>query len=116
MKNKDLFLLKSVIMPVLTTALIILVLIKATDNLSRHSFREELSSAQNAVMKSAVQCYALEGRYPPTVEYLKENYGLFVNEDKFIIHYRAFASNIIPDIEVLPRDLTLLEDTAEEGL
>lgn len=32
-------------------------------------------SLRRAVTRASVQCYAIEGRYPPSVEYLEENYG-----------------------------------------
>ena len=34
---------------------------------------------QLAVQQSALQCYTVEGAYPPNLEYLEENYGLRVN-------------------------------------
>ena len=38
--------------------------------------------AEDAIRRAVVNCYALEGSYPETFEYLKENYGLEINEDK----------------------------------
>ncbi len=54
----------------------------------------------DAINRSAVQCYAIEGFYPPDIEYLEKNYGLVVDHDKYIISYSVFASNIMPQIEV----------------
>lgn len=54
----------------------------------------------DAINRSAVQCYAIEGYYPPDIEYLEKNYGLVVDHDKYIISYSVFASNIMPQIEV----------------
>ena len=31
---------------------------------------------RKAIARGCVQCYAIEGRYPPSVEYLEENYDL----------------------------------------
>ncbi len=61
---------------------------------------EQLNSLKDAVTRSAVQCYAIEGFYPPNINYLVENYGLSVNEEKYVIYYSVFASNIMPEIEV----------------
>jgi hypothetical protein len=55
---------------------------------------------ENSIKKAAVQCYALEGGYPPGIEYLQKHYGLLVDESKYFYHYEAFASNIIPIIKV----------------
>ncbi|MCL2618741.1 MAG: hypothetical protein FWD98_06790 [Defluviitaleaceae bacterium] len=71
--------------------------------LTQANEEEALEAVRVAVTRAAVQFYALEGRYPPTLDYLVERFGLQVDEDRFIIHYDAFASNIMPQITVLPR-------------
>ena len=38
--------------------------------------------------------------YPDSLDYLKERYGLVYNEDLFFVSYDAFASNLMPDIQV----------------
>ena len=55
---------------------------------------------QLAVQQSALQCYTVEGAYPPNLEYLEENYGLQINTRDFYVVYDAFASNLPPDIRV----------------
>ena len=58
---------------------------------------------RQAVLQAAVQCYAVEGSYPASLDYLEENYGLLVNHDRFIVTYEAFASNLMPQVNVLER-------------
>ena len=58
---------------------------------------------EQSVRRAALQCYALEGRYPPGVAYLKEHYGLRYDEDLYRVHYEIFASNLMPDITILQR-------------
>ncbi len=60
-------------------------------------------SIEDAVRKMALECYALEGSFPPSVEYLKENYGLIVNNDAYFYHYQANGSNMPPDIKVMKK-------------
>ena len=48
---------------------------------------------------------AIEGRYPSGVAYLKENYGLVVDEEKYVIHYQNMGDNLLPEIAVF-----LIED------
>ena len=50
---------------------------------------------------AALACYAVEGAYPQSLEALKHGYGLAYNEDAYIVVYDAFASNVMPDIQVL---------------
>lgn len=56
---------------------------------------------QEAVRKASVQCYAIEGRYPSSVEYLEENYGLQIDKKNYAVFYEGFASNVMPDITVV---------------
>ncbi len=65
--------------------------------------KESLIFLEKAVIRATVQCYAIEGMYPPDVEYLEKNYGIVVDDNKFIVHYEVFASNILPDITVLEK-------------
>jgi len=60
-------------------------------------------SIEEAVKKMALECYALEGSFPPSVEYLKENYGLIVNDNAYFYHYQANGSNMPPDIRVMKK-------------
>lgn len=64
---------------------------------------EQAKSLESAVRRSVAQCYAVEGTYPPSLDYLKEHYGLIYDTDKFYIDYTAIGSNIMPDITILPR-------------
>ena len=64
---------------------------------------EALRIAEESVMRGAISCYALEGFYPPDYEYLKENYGIRVNEEKYTVFYSVFASNMMPDITVVEK-------------
>lgn len=61
------------------------------------------ASIKNTVLQCAVQCYAIEGTYPPDLAYLEDNYGLVYNQDAYIVAYEAYASNELPDITVLKK-------------
>lgn len=72
----------------------------AIDNAHKKSDEESYSILSDAIIRSAVQCYAIEGFYPPNIEYLESNYGLLVDHDKYFVSYNVFASNIIPEVQV----------------
>lgn len=63
---------------------------------------EQLDVLTQAIQRASVQCYAIEGRYPPSVEYLEEHYGLSIDREKYNVFYDGWASNIMPDITVIP--------------
>ena len=65
------------------------------------SRQEELRLVEQNVRRVAVQCYALDGFYPPSVDYMEEHLGLVVDHEKYAIHYEGFASNILPEITVV---------------
>lgn len=46
-------------------------------------------------------CYAAEGIYPPNLDYLREHYGIQIDETRYMVVYDVFASNLMPDITVL---------------
>ncbi len=56
---------------------------------------------ESAVLRLSVECYALEGSYPPNLEYLKEHYGLTYDEETFYVDYHPVGSNLAPDITIL---------------
>lgn len=56
---------------------------------------------EKALRRAAVACYAAEGVYPPTLEYLTEHYGVQVNTDRYNVFYEVFAENLMPEITVL---------------
>ena len=66
----------------------------------------ETDIVRDAVKNAALTCYAVEGAYPDSVEYLREHYHLAYDDDRYLITYDAFASNMIPDIWVTERGAT----------
>lgn len=60
--------------------------------------------SQEGSGKGFGQCYAIEGRYPPSVEYLEENYAVQINRKKYNVFYDGFASNVMPEITIIPID------------
>lgn len=71
--------------------------------LDRGALEEGREQLETALRRSAVACYAAEGVYPPTLDYLKDHYGVQVDEAQYIVFYEIFASNLMPDITVLER-------------
>ena len=62
---------------------------------------EGLRIAADSIKRSVINCYATEGKYPPSFEYIKDHYGISIDENKYIVHYVIFAENFMPDITVL---------------
>lgn len=80
--------------------LFIFYLLIGVNSAKKSNDAERYDLLKDAINRSAVQCYAIEGYYPPNIEYLENNYGLVVDHNKYVINYSVFASNLMPEIEV----------------
>lgn len=63
---------------------------------------QQLKTTEQAIQRAALQCYALEGFYPSSLEYLTHKYGVKFDSHHIFVHYQYIASNLAPDITVLP--------------
>ena len=63
-------------------------------------------SAEEAIRRAALTCYALEGAYPESYEYLREYYPPGINETLYAVHYIAVTPSLMPEIAVLRRGST----------
>ena len=102
MKEKLLGGLKGMLFPVLV-AVILLFFLTALDNLQAGNGEEGKDQLEQALKRCAVTCYATEGIYPPDVDYMKEHYGIQIDEKRYLVKYQVFAENLMPDITVLDR-------------
>lgn len=84
---------------------VLLLFLSALSNLSGGRRSEGREQLEEAVRRSAVACYAAEGIYPPTLDYLEEHYGLQVDRERYTVIYDVFASNLMPDVTVLENGL-----------
>lgn len=81
----------------------LLLLLTAIGNLQRKSAEEGKKQLEQSLNRATVSCYALEGIYPPNLDYLKQHYGIQVNEERYTVFYDSFGDNLMPDITVLPK-------------
>lgn len=90
------------VLPILAVAVLCFFLVSLT-NLDSGRREEGKLRLEEAIRRSAVACYAVEGIYPPDLEYLQQYYGLQIDESKYLVIYEAFAENLMPDITVQER-------------
>ncbi|MDR0570647.1 MAG: hypothetical protein LBG71_05460 [Clostridiales Family XIII bacterium] len=82
--------------------IIVAIFAGVASGISERSGNEGVALTYESLRRAAVQCYALEGTYPADFAYLKEHYGVRPDERKYVIYYDYVASNLMPDITVLP--------------
>lgn len=78
--------------------------VSALGNLKLGYDREGRQQLEDALRRAAVACYAAEGIYPPTLDYLVEHYGVRINEERYTVFYEVFADNLMPEITVLEKE------------
>lgn len=93
-------LLGGLLVPVIAVAAL-LCFATALDSLDSGRAEEDLRQLEETLRRGCVACYAAEGVYPPSIDYLKDHYGLQVDEARYTVRYSAFAENLMPDITVL---------------
>jgi hypothetical protein len=73
-----------------------------TNGFSAQVSQNQTEFLANAVRRSAVQCYALEGLFPQNVTYLEQNYGLIIDHVRYVVYYEPMGDNLIPQVRVFP--------------
>ena len=73
----------------------------AISNVGLDHTAKDKQQLEQALTRAAVACYASEGVYPPSAEYLEEYYGVQINHSLYTVKYEVIASNLMPDITVL---------------
>ena len=85
------------------TVALLLVLAALLPGIRRSIQENSREAIRDTVLRCSVECYAVEGAYPDSLSYLEDRYGLTVNHQDFIVTYEVFASNQLPEVQVLVR-------------
>ena len=92
---------------ILVPAVIVLALVifmSAVSNLDANRQEKELLQLEEAIRQASAACYAAEGIYPQDLDYLRQHYGIVIDENRYQVHYEIHGSNLMPDITVLEKD------------
>ena len=91
------------LLPVLAFLILFVLFIQGIGSVNESTLNKQQESLETALERSISQCYAVEGSYPPSLEYLEQHYGLLYDEDSFFIDYEYYGSNLLPEVTVLRR-------------
>ncbi|MDR2108680.1 MAG: hypothetical protein LBP28_04375 [Coriobacteriales bacterium] len=72
-----------------------------TGRLSGQVRESQAEFVADNVRRSAVQCYALEGSFPPSIQYLEQNYNLVIDRTHYAVYYESMGANLLPQIRVV---------------
>lgn len=92
---------KSVILSVLVAAAVLVTAKVSLSGFSSWVDDQSLEFAKNSVSRSVVLCYATEGVYPESLDYLEANYGLVLDREAYIYHYEPLGGNLFPQIMII---------------
>lgn len=76
-------------------------MVHALDALEAGQGQETTQRLTQALRRGCVTCYATEGSYPQSLEYLEEHYGLQIDRSRYAVFYSPSGSNLMPQITVL---------------
>lgn len=93
----------SYIIPILLFGAMLAWFIIAMNNTDDSTSCRELAAVKSTIENGITMCYAIEGAYPESIDYLAENYGLNYDKDRYIVRYDRFADNIRPTVSVIER-------------
>ena len=79
------------------------VFLYALNDFGKSTMDRQLQSLENAVHRDIIQCYAIEGVYPPNLQYLQDHYGLTWDPETFFVDYEPIGSNLYPDVTIRVR-------------
>ena len=91
---------KALLMIVFIVAIVV-IMMYGTSGISGQVQSDQAQFLSDAVRRSAVQCYSLEGRFPENVSYLEVNYGLIIDRERYAVYYESMGDNILPQIRVV---------------
>ena len=93
--------LRSIMVPVLFTLVVMGLIMHGLDQTEQASRAEGRKILEDSIRRAVVANYAIEGRYPESIAYLEENFGISIDRTKYIVHYSIFATNLMPSITII---------------
>lgn len=88
------------LLPVIAAGLAAWLFFAGLSDLNAGQSEQGVQQLEEALRRAAVSCYAAEGRYPPEVAYMQTYYGVQIDESRYLVDYRVFAENLMPEITV----------------
>lgn len=88
---------------ILSFVLVVGALLLVTSQVADRADHEQTDLLRQAVLRAALTCYAVEGRYPADAAYLEQYYGVSYDHDRYYVVLDGFADNVLPDIRVLAK-------------
>ncbi len=69
-------------------------------DLSKEMSSSNVDAVSQAIENAVITCYAIEGSYPESIEYIEKHYGVVIDYDRFYVDYSIIAGNVKPAVAV----------------
>ena len=105
-KRKNIFrkgigdVIRIMVTPVIFTAIMIGMITYGLQQTEEANRAEGLRILEDSIRRAVVTAYAVEGRYPANLAHIENNYGVFIDRTRYVVHYTVFSSTIMPNISV----------------
>jgi hypothetical protein len=92
---------RGVVVPIIFTLAVVGMIAFGLRQAEISSKAESLRVLEEGILRAAVKCYAVEGRYPDTIGYIERHYGIHIDRSKYAVYYEIVATNLFPNITVV---------------
>ncbi|MDP3448485.1 MAG: hypothetical protein Q8S22_10565 [Eubacteriales bacterium] len=92
---------RGILFAVAVFAMLAVLFLIALVSTARRSDAREAEMVSAALQRAIVTCYAVEGKYPPSLSYIYDNYGVRVDESRYTVFYDVIAANMKPSVRVM---------------
>lgn len=92
----------TVLLPVLFLIMVSLVFSAGINYTSGETLQKEQQILEQALRNGTVRSYALNGRYPESLDQLLSEYHISYDTARFVVEYIPNGSNLFPSISVIP--------------
>ena len=93
--------IRSALVPVFFTVVVMGMIVLGLRQTEESSKAEGTRILNESIHRAMMISYAVEGNYPESIAAVEERYGIRIDKTKYVVHYNAFASNLMPDITVI---------------
>lgn len=95
-KNYKGFIIRIIILVVIIISFVMLIIY-----IEKDAKKNELFLIENAIEKAIINCYAVDGEYPTSIDYLIENYGIVIDEERFDVYLEKIDVGIFPKVTII---------------
>lgn len=95
---------KKIRLPLLAFILLFVLFFRGISTVDSTIIDRQQDSLTTSLQRDITQCYAMEGTYPPDLEYLVKHYGLIYDDTLLFVDYQFIGGNIYPDITIILKE------------